>query len=319
MVDALQFLWPAVEAVKPLFTRAAVVRWPAGVREQLVAAGLLIPQDTAARIRCPECGQTHIAKPIARKQTDGSTRFFIPCPENLRAEVKDRDLEQWAAHIEGLVNAVAKSLALGGKVASLDSDRVWRCGRWTFQGVPRDILFARGLRRNDAAQYRRAISGAHRPVVFIASEVPDPGFWQGRIPPVICLREIATLSEGQISLDGPQIIGLVRAADALDAASQGREHKEQQATIRRAVKEEIKSLVSDDALVAAYTKYGSYDKAVAGLAEEGVETNRWAVERAVKRAGGVKAVTRIDDSESVVRSRSSRRRDTPIENRDSHK
>ncbi len=136
---------------------------------------------------------------------------------------------------------------------------------------------------------------------------------------MICLREIATLSEGQISLDGPQIIGLVRAADALDAASQGRGHKEQQATIRRAVKEEIKSLVSDDALVAAYKKYGSYDKAVAGLAEEGVETNRWAVERAVKRAGGVKAVTRIDDSESVVRSRSSRRRDTPIENRDSHK
>src|SRR5690606_2856397 len=71
MVDALQFLWPAVEAVKPLFTRAAVVRWPAGVCEQLVAAGLLVPQDTAARIRCPECGQTHIAKPIGRKQTDG--------------------------------------------------------------------------------------------------------------------------------------------------------------------------------------------------------------------------------------------------------
>jgi hypothetical protein len=181
------------------------------------------------------------------------------------------------------------------------------------------MLFARGLRRYDAAQYRRTISGAHRPIVFVASEVPDAGFWQGRVPPLICLREIATLSDGQIMLDGPQVIGLVRAADALEEASHVRGRKEQQATIRRAVKEEIKSFVADDALVAAYKKYGSYDKAVAGLAEDGVETNRWAVERAVKRAGGVKAVTRVDDSESVVRSRSSRRRDTPIENRDSRK
>ena len=77
--------------------------------------------------------------------------------------------------------------------------------------------------------------------------------------------------------------------------------------------------MSDDALVAAFKKYGSYAKAAAGLAQEGVETNKWAVERAVGRAGGIKKLMQDDDSESVVRSRSSHRRDTPIEKRDSSK
>jgi hypothetical protein len=319
MIDPLQFLWPAVEAVKPVFARAAIVRWPAGVHGQLVAAGLLVPQDTTTRIRCPECGQSHIAKPYARQQPDGTSRFFIPCPQNLRAGVKERDLQQWAASIDALVSALATWMQLGGKPASLDSDRVWRCGRWNYQGVLRDVLFARGLRRRDAIQFRRAITGAHRPIVFVGSEIPEADFWQGRVPPLIRLREVATFVDAKIEIDVTQVIGLVRAADDDIDADEARDAKQQRKTIRRAVKEEVKSLVSDDALVAAYIKYGSYTKAAAGLVAEGVETNRWAVERAVKKEGGIKKVMRDADSESVVRSRSSRRRDTPQKKRDSSK
>lgn len=319
MTEPLQFLWPGIEAVNPVFTRAAIIRWPAGVHEQLVAAGLLVPQNTATRIRCPECGKTHTATPFARDQPDGSKKIFIPCPGHLRAEVTQRDLQQWAANVESLVGSLAASLSLGGKGTRLGSDRVWRCGRWTYQGVLRDVLFARGLRRNDAIQFRRAITGAHRPVVFVGSEIPDPDFWQGHVRPLIRLKEVAALANGKIEIDVKQVIGLVKAADDLQDNEGAENGKDQRKAIRRAVKEEIKSLVSDDALVAAYKKYGSYAKAAAGLAQEGVETNKWAVERAVKKEGGIKKVMRGDDSESVVRSRSSQRRDTPIEKRDSSK
>lgn len=319
MTEPLQFLWPGIEAVNPVFARAAIIRWPKGVHDQLVAAGLIVPQGTTTRIRCPECGETHFGKPFLREQPDGTMRAFINCPKHVRAQVTDRDLQQWAASVESLVGALSASLSFGGGVTKLASDRVWRCGRWTYQGVQRDVLFARGLRRHDAIQFRRAITAAHRPVVFVGSEIPEADFWQGRIPPLIRLREVASLVDGQITVDGTQIVGLIRAADESEGAVSLRGKRQQQTTIRRAVKEEIKSHVADDALVAAYKKYGSYDKAVAGLADEGVETNRWAVARAVKRAGGVMAVRRVDDSESVVRSLSSRRRDTPIENRDSLK
>jgi predicted RNA-binding Zn-ribbon protein involved in translation (DUF1610 family) len=314
MVDALQFLWPAVEAVHPVFARAATVRWPSDVHNQLVSAGLLIPGENATRIRCPECGRTHVARPIARSQPDGSVRLFIPCPEHLRAEVRTRDLQQWLVNIHAVVASLSTSLSLGGQPTQRHSDRVWRCGRWTYQGKMRDVLFARGLRRNDALQCRRAITGSHRPMVFVGSEVPDLGFWQSRVPPLIRLSEVATLIDGRIQIDVTQVIGLVKAADdLLDTEAAAESGKNQRKAIRRAVKEEIKSLVSDDALVAAYKKYGSYAKAAAGLTNEGVPTNRWAVERAVKKAGGWKGVIRIDDSESVVRSRSSQRRDTPLE------
>ena len=183
----------------------------------------------------------------------------------------------------------------------------------------RDVLFARGLRRRDAIQFRRAITGAHRPIVFVGSEIPEADFWQGRVPPLVRLREVATLVDAKIEIDVTQVIGLVRAADDDFDADEARDAKQQRKTIRRAVKEEVKSLVSDDALVAAYKKYGSYAKAAAGLVAEGVETNKWAVERAVQKEGGIEKVMREEDSDSVVRSRSSRRRDTPIKKRDSSK
>ena len=316
MIDPLQYLWPAVEAVSPVFARAAVIRWPAGSKDKLLAANLLKPQGSATRIRCPECGQTHVAKPVPRKQPDGSVRFYIPCPQHLRAEVKDRDIQQWAANIEGLVHALAGALSLNGKPKALAGDRVWRCGRWTEQDVMRDVLFARGLRRKDALQFRRAITGAHTPIVLVGHEAPDDDFWQGSVPPILRLNEVATLTDGNLAIDGAQALGLIRATEVRNATAKKREGQKQRESVRRVLKQEIKSLVTEDNLVAAYKKYGSYNKAVDGLAAEGVSTNRSAIERAVKKQGGAKAVMRRDDSESIVRTVSSRRRDTPIKKRD---
>ncbi len=178
----------------------------------------------------------------------------------------------------------------------------------------RDVLFARGLRRHDAVQFRRAITGSHFPVVFVGSEIPDPDYWQGGIPPLIRLREVATLINGNIETDVTQVIGLINAADKCSESDASSHAQQRRKEVRRAVKAEVKSLLSDDQLVAAYRQYGSYTKAAAGLKQQGVETNRYAVAKAVDRAGGIKAVRRGDDSESIVRSRSSQRRDTPRKN-----
>ncbi len=320
MTEPLHFLWPAVEAVNPVFSRAALIRWPKNVHSQLVAAKLLVPQDTTTRIRCPECGQTHIARPFAREQPDGTVRFFIPCPQNLRAEVKERDLQQWAANIEGLVTSMLEVMSLGGKSTKLESDRVWRCGRWTYQGVLRDVLFARGLRRNDAAQFRRAITGAHRPVVFVATELPDADFWQGRVPPLIRLREVASLVDGKIELDVPQVVGLVRAADEDSDAGVAITLDNLKLLIRQQIKAEGKTSLRDDWLVSAYKQCGSYRKAAKFLSDESQQTvTKEQIAGAVKRAGGLEAMTCGDDSDSVVRAVSSRRRDTPIKIQDSDK
>jgi hypothetical protein len=319
MTEPLQFLWPGIEAVNPVFARAAIIRWPKGVHEQLVAAGLVIPQGTSTRIRCPECGETHVGTPFQREQPDGTMRAFIHCRRHVRAQVTDRDLQQWAASVESLVGALSTSLSLGGKATKLDSDRVWRCGRWVYQGVQRDVLFARGLRRHDGVQFRRAITAAHRPVVFVGSEIPDADFWQGRIPPLIRLREVATLVDAKIEIDVTQVIGLVRSAD--DSGDGETITLDQlKLMIRQQVKAEGKTALTDDILIEAYRQCGTVRDAAAFLTEQSGQTvSKDKVQRAVTRGGGPEVVMRSEDSESVVRTVSSRRRDTPIEKRDSSK
>ena len=144
-------------------------------------------------------------------------------------------------------------------------------------------------------------------------------FWNGRVPPQILLSGVAALIEDNIEIDVVQIIGLVHAADEQQAAETPLTTEQFKLVVRQQVQAEGKSRLTDDVLVAAYQNFGSYNKAVDGLREQEFETNRWAIERAVKRAGGPQAVMRGDDSESVVRTVASRRRDTPVEIRKSSK
>ena len=65
------------------------------------------------------------------------------------------------------------------------------------QSPPRDALD----RGHGGRNRLRAITGAHRAVVFVGSEIPDVDFWQGHSPPLIRLKEVATLINGKIEID----------------------------------------------------------------------------------------------------------------------
>lgn len=87
--------------------------------------------------------------------------------------------------------------------------------------------------------------------------------------------------------------------------------------IRRQVKAEIKSMLSDDALVAAYRAQGSCREAAAALSKEtGSTVSKDKVYRAVCRSGGIEAARRRESSRSIVRAvpshrRVSKRKDPP--------
>lgn len=80
--------------------------------------------------------------------------------------------------------------------------------------------------------------------------------------------------------------------------------------IRRQVKEELKSSQTDDVLVAAYVQEGSYRKAADFLSKQlEAKITKDKVMRAVDRAGGMDAVLRTEDSNSVKRTAPSQHRD----------
>lgn len=95
------------------------------------------------------------------------------------------------------------------------------------------------------------------------------------------------------------------ATDRANAASDTSPTKKMQ----QQVKQVIDSMLSNEAMVQAYRVYGSYRKTADALNEEGHLTDRWAVERAVKLAGGPKAVKNAKDSDSVARTVASQSRD----------
>lgn len=318
MTDPLELVWPLVDEPVAMVKAHNADTWPAGVHQRLMTLGFLREAGTAESILCPECGN-HVEEVFAIPGPGGHSRYVIHCPEVLRVVVLYKALRQWIVDLGQIARTLAGILQLSGKCTELATGRIWRLGRWTYQGVQRDLLLAGGLGLSDAEQYRRAISGAHRPVLFVGSRMANPDFWNGRIPPQILLSEVATLIEDKIEIDVTQIIGLVHAADEQHAAEAPLTRKQIAPVIRQEVKACDKSRLRDDHLVAAYKNFGSYTKAVTGLANQGYHTNRSAVERAVQRAGGRQAVIRGDDSESVVRTVSSRRRDTPVEKKDSHK
>ena len=311
MREPLEFLWPIVEATNPIVTPDTLRRWPKDVRERLTTAGLLRPAGTAEYIRCPACDRIHKGKPFDRKSATGEIRHFIRCPEVLRAEVTSEDMQQWAVDVGALVRALASALSLSGTCKDLASERVWRCGRTMWQATSRDILFARGLARQDASRFRRAITGAHRPIVFVGLELPSADFWQGRSYTVVALSQLSHLRDGQIELEHEAILAAVRETDA-EATGDTTviDQNKLKVMIRQQIKAESKTELSDDILIAAYKQSGATRGAAVFLSQQtGQDVSKDQVHRAVKRAGGALAVLNSENSNSVVRSVASQRRD----------
>jgi hypothetical protein len=309
--DPLQLIWPLMEFRHAIVTDSIVTGWPTGFRQRLVDLEFMISAEHASRVLCPECGE-HEEEVIAADGPDDDPRFFIPCPEILRAHVPPDALRQWEVHSGGIACALAATLGLTGRRTELVADRLWRLGRTDWHGKSRDVLFARGLHWDDAATVRAEIVRGRKPIVFVPSRLPPDGFWLRRVPPVIVLSQYAALCEDQIEVEALAIATAIHDADAAGSSDGLITVTEQQLKlmIRQQIKAETKTELTDDILIAAYRHHGAYRSAAEYLSQETEQTvSKDAVYRAVQRAGGVLAILNSEDSNSVVRGVASQRRD----------
>ncbi len=311
MHDPWSLIWPHVDALDPLLSLEAFVPWSPVAFEGLLAAGWLCEAHNAETVTCPACGD-HAEEVLCFECPDGSPQFFIYCPENLRIPVAEERLRQWTVNFEVIAATVAMALCLSGRGAALEPGRLWRLGRTKWQGVARDVLFARGLHWSDGAGIARRIAHSTRPIVLVSDRIPPTSIWPGRVPPVVALAQVARSNDNQLEIDYDAVVAAIFEADdqcGQDAAPT-LDTERLKVLIRQQVKAEEKSQLSDDLLVAAYRQEGSVRKAAAFLAKQtGQMVTKDKVQAAVMRAGGAAAVARGDDSESVVRTVASQRRD----------
>ena len=314
MTDPLELLWPLMDLLNPIITAHDISLWPGGIHQRLLALGFLREAESAYSIVCPEC-QNHTEEVIARPGPGGVLRYAIPCPELLRAIVAPAELKQWTVDFGNVAATLATQLQLSGKCTELVSGRMWRLGRWTYQGLLRDLLFARGLNQPDAIEFRRQITSAKRPVVFIALAKPDSEFWQGRTPPLIRLSEVAAVVDGAIALETTQIIGMIHDADKNPADTlEMLSGQTLSSMLDQKIRSAINSQLTDEQILQAYVANGSSArKAERDLKSRGFSIHHSTISRTVKK---YQRVLRTGSSESIVRMRSSQRRDTPLKKRD---
>lgn len=309
MADPLELLWPLVDAPDSLVAAHVVANWPVGVHQRLVEFGLLRPAADASRVLCPECGE-HVEEVLAIEGPGGRTRFAIPCPAVMRADVPPAALKQWTVDGAHLATALASTLALTGKCAELAPGRLWRLGRTQWNGTSRDVLFARGLHWTDSETVRSVLVRGRKPIVFVALKRPPSEFWR-TVPPVLVLAHVAALGGAKIEIETMEIAAAIHDADALTSALiHNLSQDVLKQMIRQQVKAEMKTQLNDDIYLAAYRQCGSVREAAVFLsAETGREVTKDQVHRALARAGGAAAVLNADDSDSVVRAVASHDRD----------
>lgn len=309
VIDPLDSLWPLMESPGGVFRSGRLERWPDGVALRLQDLGFLISAGASADVICPEC-RNHVEEVVVSESPHG-VRFFIGCPEHIRVEVTHEDRLLWTVNSTSVATALASSLRLTGKSAVLLPERCWRLGRTHLRGELRDVLLVRGIKWKDAESIRGYITGARKPIVFVPSGKPAASYWLRRVPPVLALDQVATLGPGGIEIDPLEIMAAIQDAE-VTPASDGIPVTTDQLTvmIRRQIKAEHRTELTDAVFLAAYRQEGSVRKAAEFLTQRThVEVTKDQVFQAVKRAGGAAEVLNAKDSDSVVRPVASRSRD----------
>jgi hypothetical protein len=309
--DLFRLLLVAADAPGSLFDHSEVSRWPKGALDDLLKSHLVRPAQTGLTAPCPHCDDHHIETVTVVEPADDADRprYFICCPESLKVEVSEEMCRGWAVDLDGLAAALASALAVSTPKPVLPG-RFWRLGRMQLRDTTREAAFAVRLADDDAEVLMRHVGTGGRAVLFVPHRVPDQGRWSGRVPAVIPMHDVASLTDDNIVLDPEAVLEAIDIADKrAEARGEVPEEKLTAKRLERGVRKVIENMVSDDALVRAYVTHGSYRKAADALVGEGQITDRWAVERAVKAKGGPKAVKRETDSGSVSRTVASQSRD----------
>jgi len=310
MNDLLPMLLAAADDVDRNFDHAAMAAWPSGALEELQRLGILRRSAGAMYATCPNCDGGH-AEPV----TVADGRFYISCPEALLVEVRPEMLERWEIDSAGLAQAASRLLGLKGKPKEVVAGRFWRLGRTPWPPGPekaRPVVLLRRLGDGDAAELVGRVPMDGRTIVLVPHHAPDDRVWPGRKPPVIPLSEVLYWDDATVELDGETLMDIVRVADETPHMAGGLEitHEDLQLMIRRQVKVDKKTELTDEAMLQALKMHGGNARAAArALNDEGYSVHHSTISRKLKKFRQTHDIDRNEDSTSIARTVASQRSD----------
>lgn len=311
MNHSLSILWACFDTTDPLFSASEFESWPTADRKWLRESGVLKETTAATAIACPSCEDGHVEE-VLELPDSNPRRFFIPCPEEVRVEVDIEHLRQWTVDLDIVASLISAALSLTGGVMPVTPGRLWRLGTTKMGPTSREVLLLRRPDAADGARIAAHVGQTGRPIVLFAGGEPPASIWPGRTPACIALSRVVSHDGSAVQVNAILLHELVSHADDLQSQMNAIpiDPKGRKLIVRRQLKAELSSHLADSNLLAAYRQHGSMREAAKALtAERGTPITKDMIQRAVARAGGAKAVMNSEDSESVVRTVASQRRD----------
>lgn len=308
----MRLLLEAADDLGRTFDHRDLSEWPSGSLQVFRNLGVVRRSAGGLTASCPSCEDGHTEVVAERPGPNGQTRLYIYCPEQLRLEVTAEMCQGWEVNPDGLAACVAAGLGLKGRPKAVVPNRLWRLGRISCDVTTREVVFAVRLGEADATSVVAHVGVGGRAIVIVPRLVPDDRIWPGRVPAVVPLDRVGELDGGQFVIDGVAFMELVAEADAIAESNSllPVDPQVKKQVVRRQLKAEIKGHLNDDVLIAARLTHGSTRKAAAALTQQlGRPVSKDQVQRAIDRAGGLTAISELDDSNSVARTVASQSRD----------
>ena len=274
-------LWTLIDTCNDGISWDALDDWmPPDVLDVLQSTWLRQTSNSEL-ITCPECGE-HEEEPVVFAGRNGDVRMFIACPEFGRVQVYVDDLQLWRFDFQRIAQTVAESLNLTDAVTLAIPDRLWRLGRTQWRQQLREVWLCRQIESLESAQVRRHMQSSLRPILLCCDNQPERVDHQW-CPALASLSQLSHWHGGQLAADHRRLMETVVAQDELlNQLRSTQPRLPAPRTIRRHVKAEIESMVSNEMYVAAYRQHQSYRKAAEELSRQtGQKITKDKVARAV--------------------------------------
>ena len=286
MPEWLRILWLMLDSYNGGFRDHSFQDWIPDDALGILKQSWLRETAIAEYVVCPEC-QDHEEQPILLEYPDGDARWFIPCPEYCRVELEYEQRRQWRMDFDAVAASIAGVLALSGMVSIEIHQKLWRLGRAPWQHKSREVWLLRDWRSLPESELRSALRSSGRAIVLTYGRVPPDSLWPGKSSVFVALSQVSQWCDNWLSFDAMHLFEVVTEQDEIvgEAPPQQRQRVPARA-IRRQVKEEIASMLTDEALVAAYMQHGSVRLAAESLSKQTkTEISKDKVHRALKRSG----------------------------------
>ena len=282
MPDALDIVWRSANVPSPVLTVEDLVGISPAAVKGLIELGVLREAGPATHVVCDGCHDQHVERVVMTKYPNGQTRFFIPCPENLRVEVPRERLRQWAVDFAPLLAALARGVGTTEMLTEVVPGRVWNLGRASLAGKSKPIWAARGLAWPDARQVVAALPQGRSPILFFLGHGPDDGLVDVPREAIIELRTVVQMKDGVI-VDREAIERQLADVAAPPAVKQPKKQSQRDATVG-ALKRELheRILAFKSAIRAADDADRTYDLPV--VKQKDLAAAIKATEPAVSRA-----------------------------------